>query len=167
MILFDAGILIKLFSKKASEDKQRLDYLVQTLGKSKDRIIIPTPALAEYLVKAGDTGGAVLDELKKSGVFRVVPFHQKAAIECAFAIKRDMDKGDKRGGAQATWAKAKFDRQIVAIAKAEGAARIYTEDSDVKLYSVQAGIKAESIADLPLPPEAKQGKLKLDEPNDQ
>lgn len=163
MVLFDAGILIKLFSKKASDDNHKLDYLVRTLTKAKQRIVIPTPALSEYLVKAGDAGGAVLDELRKNSVFRVTPFHQKAAIECAFAIRRDMDKGDKKGGSQATWAKSKFDRQIVAIAKAEGVTCIYTLDSDVKKYAALEGIKTESIADLQMPPEAKQRNLDLDD----
>jgi hypothetical protein len=32
MVVFDAGILIKLFSQKTSaEDRQKLDYLIETL----------------------------------------------------------------------------------------------------------------------------------------
>lgn len=162
MVVFDAGILIKLFGQKTpAEEKQKLEYLVDTLQKAKDHIAIPTPALSEYLVKAGKTAEGMLDEIRKSSVFRIAPFDQRAAVECALAIKQAMDGGDKRSGATSTWAKAKFDRQIVAIAKVVGASRIYTEDGDVKRYAVKASITALSISELTLPPDANQGKLDL------
>jgi predicted nucleic acid-binding protein len=163
MVAFDAGILVKLFSKKASEDKQKLDYLVATLEKTKDRVLIPTPALSEYLVKAGAAATTVLEELRKSSVFRIAPFDARAAIECSLAIKRDLDTRDKRGGTAAPWQKVKFDQQIVAIAKAHGATKLYTEDADVKTHASRAGIQAFSVKDLPLPPDAAQGKLNLED----
>lgn len=162
MVVFDAGILIKLFGHRTpAEEKQKLEYLVDTVQKAKERIAIPTPALSEYLVKAGGAAEDVLEEIRKSTVLRIAPFDQRAAVECAFAIKQAMDRGDKKGGATSVWAKAKFDRQIVAIAKVVNASRIYTEDDDVKRYAATAGIPASSINELPLPPDAKQAKLDL------
>lgn len=162
MVVFDAGILIKLFGKKTpAEERQKLEYLVDTLQKAKERIVIPTPALSEYLVKAGAATEEVLEQFRKSGVFRVAAFDQRAAVEYALAIRRALEQGNKRGGSTATWAKVKFDWQIVSIAKVASASRIYTEDDDVKRYATTAGIPASSINELPLPPDAKQGKLDL------
>ena len=117
--------------------------------------------LSEYLVKAGKTAEGMLEEVRRSSVFRIASFDQRAAIECALAIKQAIDSGNKRGGATSTWAKAKFDQQIVAIAKVAGASRIYTEDIDVKQLAAKAGITALSISDLTLPPDAQQAKLDL------
>jgi hypothetical protein len=41
-----------------------------------------------------------------------------------------VDAGDKRVGSDATWAKVKFDRQIVAIAQVRRATAIYSDDAD-------------------------------------
>ena len=48
------------------------------------------------------------------------PFGTRAAVEAAAAHREAMLAGDKREGSSASWAKVKFDRQIVAIAKVEG-----------------------------------------------
>jgi hypothetical protein len=42
-----------------------------------------------------------------------------------------------------------------------GSTRIYTEDGDVVRYASLAGIGVSRMADLPLPPDANQGKLDL------
>ena len=167
MVVFDAGILIKLFSQKSpAEERQKLKYLVDTLQKTRERITIPTPALSEYLVKAGKATEGILEQIRKSTVFRVAPFDQRAAIEYALAIKRALDHGDKKSGSNSTWAKVKFDWQIVAIAKVVNASRIYTEDSDVERYAAMVGIAVSSVSDLQLPPDAKQGKLDLNPPGE-
>ena len=93
MVVFDAGILIKLFGQKtAAEEKQKLEYLVDTLQKTRDRIAIPTPALSEYLVKAGNTAEGMLEELRRSSVFRIASFDQRAAVETPRA-ERDASCG--------------------------------------------------------------------------
>lgn len=59
MIAFDAGVLIKLFHRRTSADeKKKLEFLVRTLEESRERVLIPTPALAEYLTRAGDAASA-------------------------------------------------------------------------------------------------------------
>jgi hypothetical protein len=40
----------------------------------------------------------------------------------------------------ATWAKVKFDRQIVAIAKVEKASMVYSDDEDVRKLAAAEGI---------------------------
>jgi|SRR5712691_6645421 len=167
MVVFDTGVIQKLFSQRTSrDDKKRLDHLLQTLDAARERVIIPTPALAEYLALAGTAAPEIVEELRKRSSFVIAPFDQRAAIECALAINRDLSTGDKRGGARTTWAKAKFDRQIVAIARANGAQHIYTEDNDVKKLAQRDGIKASNVAEIELPPSDKQESLKFDEPED-
>ena len=160
MVAFDADILIKLFGHRASaSDKKKLAYLVKTLEETSERVLIPTPALAEYLALAGASASAMLDELRKHAVFYIAPFDQKAAVECALALDRDRSAGDKRGGAAGTWAKIKFDHQIVAIAKVNGVRQIYTEDGAVQRLAKRAGIPALGAADVQLPDSEKQVPL--------
>lgn len=59
---------------------ERLKHLVSTLADKKATIIIPTPALSEFLVLAADQGPAYLSELAHSPVFRIEPFDEMAAI---------------------------------------------------------------------------------------
>ncbi len=74
-----------------------------------------------------------------------------------------IEDGDKRGGGEGTWAKVKFDRQIVAIAKVEGANVIYSDDRNVQTFAAGVGISVVKVADLPLPPEDPQAPLPLEE----
>ena len=69
-----------------------------------------------------------------------------------------MMRTELRGGKQkmtrgASWAKVKYDRQIVAIAAVARAEHIYSDDSDVRRLAKRAGIAVSGVADLPLPPE--------------
>jgi hypothetical protein len=78
------------------------------------------------------------------------------AIEVAAMTKSDMDKGKKRGTVEATMAKIKYDRQIVAIAKVAQAATIYTDDMGIRSFATRAGMTVIGLADLPerpLPPQ--------------
>ncbi|HEV8039027.1 MAG TPA: hypothetical protein VGP62_09200, partial [Bryobacteraceae bacterium] len=58
--------------------------------------------------------------------------------------------------------KIKFDRQIVAIAKVEGADAIYSTDPDVSKHAQKVGIKCLGIADLPTAPSVQE-ELSYDE----
>jgi hypothetical protein len=58
----------------------------------------------------------------------------------------------------ATRAKAKFDEQIVAIALAEQAEMILSDDSDIRALA-PSRLTVKGIADLELPPEEAQGSL--------
>jgi hypothetical protein len=94
----------------------------------------------------------------------VRPFDEMAAIELAAIEFAARGAGDKRGGASATWAKVKFDRQIVAIAKVNHARRIYSDDQDIVKFAQRAGLEVISTWQLPLPA-AKQEKLFTDDEN--
>ena len=57
----------------------------------------------------------------------------------------------KRGDSDATWAKVNFDRQIVAVAKVNGASVIYSDDIELIKFAKRIGIEAVSSWDLPEP----------------
>ena len=72
-------------------------------------------------------------------------------------------KQGKRGGSASPWAKLRFDRQIVAIAKTNRATRIYSDDEDVMKFATRLEIKVVRTWELPLP-SAKQIKIPYEEP---
>jgi predicted nucleic acid-binding protein len=169
-VAFDASILVYVVTPDASPPlgpdgnpvqncKERVDYLLKQLQKQDEKIIIPTPSLGEVLVGAGDAGPAFVETLRTSRHFRVVPFDERAAVEFAATQVEKKRTGKKSG---ATRVKAKFDDQIVAIAKVEGAKTIYSDDPHIAKIA-GTGVIVIGIADLPLPPEDKQVKLPFGE----
>jgi hypothetical protein len=133
--------------------RERIEYLVQQLDKAKTKIIIPTPALSEALVRAGAVATQqIVEQLQKSSVFTIESFDTRAAIEVAAMSREALDSGKKRGKSTSPWAKVKYDRQIVAIAKVNGATTIYSDDGDIKTLGKQAKISVISLAELSLPP---------------
>ena len=57
MVVFDANFLIYFLDSKLKGgvgSNVRVDHLVATIQKTGDRIIVPTPALSELLVRAGE-----------------------------------------------------------------------------------------------------------------
>jgi len=180
MVVFDSSVLLLVLDPDAKApidpatgqlvDKapERIDYLIETLTADNEKIVIPTPVLSEVLVHAGDALQPYLETLNGQAAFRIVPFDQKAAIEAALAMSDAIRRGGHRVDAanpDATKTKIKFDRQIVAIAKAEGAHTVYSDDDDVHHYATQAGLGAYRTAELDLPPEDPQQSLNLDEPH--
>ena len=139
--------------------KERIEFLVQQLDKAGTNIVIPTPALSESLVRAGVAGSQeLIEKLQKYRVFRIEPFDLRASIEVASMSRDALLSGNKRGKAdpKSTWAKIKFDRQIVAIAKVHAVTAIYSDDGDIRTLGEKARIKVVSVADLPLPPQKDQ-----------
>lgn len=136
--------------------KERVDHLVDRLSKSGGHLLVPTPALSELLVGAGAAGPEWMSRLNNKRAIRIVPFDTLAAVECA-ALARDRASRVST----APRAKAKFDEQIVAIAKLHGAVEIYSDDSDIRKLA-PSEIAVIGIAELPLPPEAAQGSFNLD-----
>lgn len=160
MVLFDAGILIKLLDPRTSDtQRDKLDYLMARLQKARTKILIPTPALSEFYVRAEPD---VLASFKGRSAFLIVPFDEKAAFECALSVGDAVRSGNKKGiQSEAPWQKVKFDHQIVAIAKVHGVTTIYSEDAGLRKFAESLGITAQSTDDLPENPESKQQKLDL------
>jgi predicted nucleic acid-binding protein len=162
LVVFDASFLVPLLDPKVKglvDCDARLEWLFKSLEREKAKIVIPTPALSEVLIGAGDAAPQYLDILNKSSRFKIVAFGERAAVEAAAAHREAINAGNKKEG-ENSWAKLKFDRQIVAIAKVEGADRIYSDDADILRISKRDGIEVISLNDLPLPPlETDQWRL--------
>lgn len=178
MVVFDTSVLLLALdpSTKPPLDPEtdgplhrageRIEHLIDTLSTDKQTIIIPTPVLSEVLVYAGAAGPKWLRYFNTTSVFRVVPFDQKAALEAALSIRSSLERGGLRVDASdptVTRGKVKFDRQIVAIAKAEGADMIYSDDADIIKYAKDTNIRTSQTASLDLPPEDPQHKLNFEE----
>ena len=160
MVLFDAGILIKLLDARTPDGQRaKLDYLVSTLQKTRTKILIPTPALSEFYVKADPD---VVANFKGKSAFIIASFDEKAALECSISVADAIRLRDKKAAQpDSPWQKIKFDHQIVAIAKCNGATTIYSEDAGLRKFAELLGLKALSTDDLPEDPASKQQKLDL------
>ena len=144
-------------SKPVERPSERIEALIERLAREQVRILIPTPALAEFLCVADRAGSEYLERLDSTSRFQVVPFDTLAAVEVARVIRTSKALGNKRGASIASWQKVKFDRQIVAIAKVQGATEIYSDDPDIASFGREAGITVISVAELPLPPPKQEG----------
>ena len=176
MVIFDADVLSLLLNPNArppsdssgnpvEQSQVRLQHLVEILEKAKEKILIPTPALSELLVLVAEDASEYLTELNNSAAFKVIDFDQRAAIEAAKITRAAIERGDKRSDSSAPWAKIKFDRQIIAIAKVEGAHTIYSNDEHIEILGGQTNIKVIGVAALPLPP-PETASLPFDEPEE-
>lgn len=130
--------------------RNRVELLLSGM-EARDTIIVPTPVLAEILVKAEDGAPDVLNGLLGSAKIRLVAFDVRAAVETAIMTREALATGDKRGGSTQPWQKVKVDRQIVAIARAYGASRIYADDLGLVAFAKMLGIDVVSSWNLPLP----------------
>jgi predicted nucleic acid-binding protein len=168
IVAFDASMLIYLFDENASspEDKEtgksvthcqlRVKHLILTLQQAQAKIVIPTPALAEILVRAQVGAPERLKILKESKHFRIASFDERAAIEFAATQATRILSGTKP--TQGLRTKAKFDDQIISIATVEGAVKIYSDDEDI-FKAAASKFEVIGIADLPLPPENNEPSL--------
>jgi rRNA-processing protein FCF1 len=172
MVVFDTSILTLVFDSDSkpptdpdtglpvTDCQARLDYLIKRLAKAKQRVLIPTPVLAEYLVRAGADKDKRFDTIIGSRVFVVSPFDTRAAVECAgiedndYRRIRAVPEADSR-------AKVKFDRQIIAIAIARGASVIYTGDISLASRARRSGLDVVMTWELALPPVEPQFELEL------
>ncbi len=155
MIAFDTTFLTLMFFPGAphpiSDAKARVEFLISDIHGRGDKILVPTPALAEILIKSGRATNAILQELTKSSKFEIAPFDFRSALELSLMTDAALTKKDKRGGATGTWAKVKFDRQIVSIAKVSGVTTVYSEDQELRKLATDEGLSALSVRDIKIP----------------
>ena len=170
IVVLDASVLIFLFEKDANAPLDpetgapvdrcydRVNHLVATLDRNRATVIVPTPALGEILVKAGDAGSSWLQILERAPRVRLASFDTMAAVEFAALQAERRARGAKASGGRT---KAKFDDQIIAIARVCRAQLIYSDDQDL---AAAAGprLTVIGLASLPLPPENPQLALDLD-----
>lgn len=139
IITIDANILIALFEDKAFN----FGFKQFCKQNSVDQIIIPTPALCEFLSHDNADRFAFVQNFKRKTVS--ISFDDKAAyLTAKLAEKYYSDRLEKDKQ------KVKVDLQILGVAIANGSQFILTKDNDFKDYisrlKLTIGIK--SIADL-------------------
>jgi|CXWL01.1.fsa_nt_gi predicted nucleic acid-binding protein len=158
-VAFDASVLIDLFNPRLKGDRRaKLDHLVMELQKQRTKILIPTPALTELMVRAGKAREEIHEKLSVKSAFQITSFDSRAAMECALLLEEALDSKAKQ---QVSKSKIKFDWQIVAIAAAHNVTIIYSDDSDIARYGRRANIEVIKTDELPLPASARQGNLGL------
>ena len=171
MAVFDSTTLLYLLepNAKAPEDTQieepivdaqsRMEALVKSLEARQEAVLVPTPVLSEVLVHADNAGPSYLEILGKTSRFRIAPFDEKAAIELAEMTRRAYAKGDLRAGTDATRARLKFDRQILAIARVQSENHVYTDDRNMRTFAKAEGFRVTRLQDIPLPLSTRQTAL--------
>ena len=154
---FDSTYLIDLFNPKIAGNKRAaLDHLVQSLSKSRTRILIPSPCLTELLIRAGKARDAYVQKLGNSSAFEVIPFDRRAATECALLLADAWDSKTQRDIART---KFKYDWMIVACAASRGVKQIYSDDKDIARCAAQVNIQTIAHKDLSVPSDARQLRL--------
>ncbi|MDR1530105.1 MAG: hypothetical protein LBS40_06910 [Burkholderiales bacterium] len=141
--------------------RQRVDYLIRELKKQEAEIIIPAPVFTEILVNAGDAKNQYIKYLQATP-FVVSSFGARAAIICAERIHRFGPCKGKITGQ--TRAKAKFDRQIMAIAEVSKVTEVYSDDLDIYKLGKQIGITVVRSHELEMDPTDLQMPMKLEIP---
>lgn len=131
--------------------RERIEKLIAELDAKTDVIIVPTPVLAEVLVKAGVGAPEILAQLGALARIRVRPFDERGAIEVAAMTIEAMAAGDKKSGHDQPWQKVKFDRQIIAIARVNGATNLYADDKSLCAFASTLGMSVVSTWQLPTP----------------
>lgn len=142
----------------------KIEHFVEKLEKQRGTLLIPTPALSEYLTNADQAGLAVVQTLERKSGVEVAPFDTAAAYECSQLNAAAQGRGDKRDGSIQAWQKIKIDRQIVAIAKARGAKVIISDDNGVKEAAARVGITVLNVDALDFPDSARQQHLPTMDP---
>ena len=132
-------------------------HLMDSVAEARGRIIIPTPALAEVLVRGGSAAPGWLQILNGKRHIRIADFDQRAAVEFAALRAAQIKAGTRH--TQPRW-KARIDEQIAAIAVIEGATTIYSDDADIGRLA-EGRFTVIGIADMPLPPEQLQTELQF------
>lgn len=175
-VAFDASFLLYLFApagqvgaplgpdgKPIAFAKERVQALFLALEEQKTKIVIPTPALSEVMVRSGvEAGQSYIAIMAKKRVFRIAPFDEKSAIELPIMYGLHRRGEALKQANEGTYAKIKYDRQIVAIAFTEGCSTIYTDDENQAKFAMKQGMAVIGLADCPIPTDAAQIPLKLE-----
>lgn len=165
--LVDANFLVYLIDKQGSQsdlDQTRIAKLQGVLERastSAGGIVIPTPALGEYLINAKEAGERILARLLSNRFVQVASFDHVAAEACALLHRTARTNGGHKRAPlppTADWQKIKVDWQILAIAKVHKC-EIVTADRDLITMAPVAGVPVTRVDDLPVPESARQRVL--------
>ena len=175
-VAFDATFLLYLFAppgqvavplddsgKPIQHVPERVKLLFEDIEKSGTTIIIPTPALSEIYVRAGvEAGQEWARIMKRAKIFKVSAFDEVAAAEAAIMVGSAKKCPAIIPQTDGTWAKIKYDKQIVAIAISQGAKTLYTDDRNQGNFAKRYGLQVIGVGDCPLPHSIAQLSLGLE-----
>lgn len=142
--------------------RERARHAIATLDQARRRVILAAPAVAELLTVIGPEAIGWLELVQNARTIEIAPFDHRAAVELALMNRGVLAQPAPDHGPRQ---KIKVDRQIVAIAKVNGASELYTDDRGLAACAHLAGIVARPISSLPLPDNARQGRLELEDPD--
>lgn len=145
--------------------KKRAEALVEALGKSRQRIVVPTPAAAELLTAIGPTAQQYFDIIVRSRLFEFASFDPRCAIELACLNREIFSVSDPKNPNEA-YQKIKIDRQIIAIFRVAGVENIYTDDDGMAKRARLCGLVPIATAELALPAEDRQTVIQFDAPDE-
>jgi hypothetical protein len=148
--------------KPFEKGRERVEYLIDSLSDSNVPILIPTPVLAEVLVRAGSSTAQLIAKIKQIPHFKIGNFDERAAIELAMLTGAALKPIKRNGPKPEPYQKVKFDRQIIAIAKVEGVTTIYSDDGGIVALGAVERVQVTGMAKLPMPPVKAQGELPLE-----
>lgn len=158
VFVFDSTILLLVLDPKAGKptDRQtgkpvdrpieRVENFIDTCSRRSETILIPTPVLTEVLILGGPDLQERLDMIKGQARFRIVEFHELAAIEAAYRLKIPLTGRKDR----AEKARIKFDQQILSIALTENAKVLCTDDHRLQDAAIREGLTTLATAQMPL-----------------
>lgn len=139
----------------------RAEALIEAIDAKSGLVLIPAPALAEYLIGVDRNHYQQhLDIISGTSCFQIVDFDQIAAIECARMVD---DAELKQLDLTGTKAKLRFDRQIIAIALANEADEVWTHDAGLFTKAAYCGLNVKSLADIQ--PNPEQIEIEVIPPN--
>lgn len=134
MIAIDAQVLLWGIKKDATPNRAhmigRAEHFLKELHKKSDRIMVPSQALQEFLVRYNDGDRASVLAIFERRFF-VAPYDGRAAV---IAAKMKADKEAWHASRSETGADKKCisaDMIILATAIAHGAKKIVAEDDDL------------------------------------
>jgi hypothetical protein len=145
--------------------KRRAELLVESLARSRQKIIIPTPAQAELLTAIGPTAQQYFDIIGRSRLFEIASFDSRCAIELA-CLNRDVFSAHDPKHAHEAYQKIKIDRQIIAVFKVAGVEKVYTDDGGMARRARLCGLDPVATWQLELPTEDRQMRIEYDAPDE-
>lgn len=143
---------------KVEHCAERIDGLIESLEESGSSLVVPTPVLSELLIKAGGAQNEYLAAIRGKRCIEIYPFDEMAAIENASLRRNRKLTARKRGESKK---EVSFDLQVVAVARAVGAAVVYSDDEGLQRRCNAAGMPAKGIASLPIPDSKRQQQIEL------
>jgi hypothetical protein len=114
------------------------------------------------MVRTGvETGQDYIALMRRAKVFRLSAFDERAAVETAIMAGDAPKCPSIRAATEGTYAKIKYDRQIVAISVVEGVTTLFTDDVNHGAFARRYGMRVIDIGDCLIPATDAQIPLAL------